>query len=424
MDAPFITPRSIFKIGIAAVLLLVALISVPNCVEWLDAKHVMVIQYPNGGLAAFSEPGPKAQWFGTVTKYERRAQYEFDNDKNVCTSQADTKGYAPMKVRFAEGGHALLCGALSWEMPTKPELLFNIQKDFGSQHSVEQALVSKALTNAIYFSGQMMTSTESSAERRAELLNYIEDQMKEGVYQTVTKQERQVDPLTKQERTIGIVQILKDKEGRPQRNNRSAIGEYGITLVQTSISEIKYEAAVEEQIKQQQQAKTQVQIAIANAIRAEQDARTTAKQGEANVAKAEWEQKTIAAKEVAKAEQEKKVAETHALKVKEVAKLEKEAAEYTKQRDILLGQGESEKRRLILAADGALEKKLEAYVAVNQRLADAIKEAKPGAWSPQVIMGGNQGGTQHVSGTQGAMLIDLLTAKTARDLQLDMSVKK
>lgn len=404
---------------ILAMLVLVAgIVAVPNCVEWLDAKHVMVIQYPNGAMEVFTDPGPKGQWFGTVTRYERRAQFEFDNDKDICRSGFSGKGQGPMKVRFAEGGHGSICGELSYEMPAKKESMIEIQKDFGSQAAVEQALVKTALTNAVFLSGQTMTSTESSAERRSELLHYIEDQMKEGVYKTATKQVRDIDPLTKQERTVTLVDIVRDKEGHAQRNNVSAIKQYGIQLVQTSISEIKYEKSVEDQIQQQQAARAQVNVSIANAIRAEQDARTTAKQGEANAAKAEWEQKTIAAKEVAKAEQEKKVAETHAAKQKEVARLEKEAAEFTKQKEILLGQGESERKRLVMSADGALEKKLEAYVSVNEKYASAMKEYK-GAWVPTTVMGGGTGTTGGA-----AALIDLFTAKTARDLQLDMSVQK
>lgn len=402
----------------AAIALLVAIVAIPNCVEWLDAKHVMVIQYPSGAMEVFTEPGPKAQWFGTVTTYQRRAQFEFDNDKDNCAAGFSGHGHPPMRVRFAEGGHAAICGEMSYEMPANREQMIEIQKDFGSQAAVEQALVKTALTNAIYLSGQTMTSTESSAERRSELLHYIEDQMKEGVYKTATKQVREVDPLTKQERTISMVEIVKDKEGRALRNNQSAIKQYGIQLVQTSISEIHYEKSVEDQISQQQQAKTQVQIAIANAIRAEQDARTTAKQGEANAAKAEWEQKTIAAKEVAKAEQEKQVAVTHADKLKEVARLEKDAAEYTKQRDILLGQGEAERRRLVMSADGALTQKLETWLKAQELYAGAIKDYK-GNWVPQTVMGAAASGPNG-----GLALIDLLTAKTARDLALDMKVQK
>lgn len=380
--------------GIGLALLLVMIL---NSFTWLDAKHVMVVQYPNGSLATFTEPGPQWTWFGSTTKYPRQSQYAFGNNKDA-DAPAQT-------IRFSEGGHAQLSGALRWEMPLKPELLLQIQKDFGSPESLEQMLVAKALVNAIYFSGQMMTSTESSAERRSELLTVIEDQLKNGVYQTHTRQERQLDPLTKAERTVSIVEIAKTKDGKPLRSSVSAIGEYGISLVQTTISDIKYEQAVEKQINEQQQAKTQVQIAIANARRAEQEKLTVESQGAANAARAKWEQEVIAAREVTAAQQRLAV-----------AKLDNEAAEQTKQREIKLGQGESERRKLVMQADGALTQKLEAYKAVNKMYADAIKDYR-GSWVPQIQSGGT--GNANGVGT-AAGIIEMFGIKTAKDLALDL----
>jgi hypothetical protein len=383
------------RLGLWAAAVLLSSFFAVQSVTWLDAKHVMVVQYPNGSLATFTEPGPQWVWWGSVTKYPRQSQYVF--------SAAKDADVGPQTIRFSEGGHGALSGALRWEMPLKPELLIQIQKDFGSPEAVEQALVSKALINAIYFSGQMMTSTESSAEKRGELLSLTEDQLKNGVYQTTTRQERQIDPITKAERTVSIVEIAKDKAGKPLRSAVSAIGEYGITLVQTTISEIKYEQAVEQQIQEQQKSKTQVQIAMANARRAEQEKLTTESQGQANAAAAKWKQETIKAQAVTEAQQRL-----------EVATLDNLAAEQTKQREIKLGQGESERRKLVMQADGALTQKLEAYKAVNAMYANAIKDYK-GAWVPGIQMGASNG-----PGNAGTSLIQLLEAKTAKDLALDL----
>jgi RNase P/RNase MRP subunit POP5 len=404
LQKAFISP---LKIGIAAVLVLALVVAFWSCAEFLDAKHVMVVQYPDGGLRPATEPGIYPQWFGTVTKYERRAQYSFG-----------IKGSAnpPLKIRFNDGGHAEISGAVSWEMPTKPEQLIRLQKDFASQEAIDSQLVSKVLNNAIYFSGPLMSSTESSGERRAEMLQYVEDQAKNGIYKMVTRPEKQKDAITGLEKMVNVVEIVRDANGVPQRSAGSAIGDYGITLVQTTVEDIKYDSVVEGQIKQRQEAITQVQIALANAKKADQDKLTVEAQGAANAAKSKWEQEVVKAREITKAEQEKRVAELSAEKEREVAKLNKEAAEYTKAEQILLGQGEAERKKLVMSADGALEKKLEAYNKAIAELSSAIKEAKPGAWSPQVVMGGTGGANS------GIALVDLLMAKTARDLGLDLGI--
>lgn len=383
--------------GGLAIAFVVGLLSLFGIVEYLDAKHVMVIQYPNGNLEAFTDPGPKLQWFGNVTKYERRAQISFGEKNNKDS-------YPALRVRFNDGGYADMSGAVSWEIPIKPEQLIRLQKDFASQSAIEQQLVVRALNNAVYFTGPLMSSTESTGERRAELLNYIDDQARNGVFQMQTRAEKQKDPITGQEKTVNVVELVKNEKGVVQRNSGSAIGDYGIALLPPSIHEIKYDEVVEKQIKERQNSITQVQISLANAKRAEQDALTTAKQGEANAAKAKWEQETIKAKFVTEAQQKL-----------EVAQLGAKEAEQIKQREILLGQGEAQRRQLVMTADGALDKKLEALVKINEMYAAAIKDYK-GNWVPSVVMG-DKGGANG-----GLALVDLLTAKTARDLGMDMSV--
>jgi len=171
----------------------------------------------------------------------------------------------------------------------------------------------------------------------------------------------------------------------------------------------------------------EVQTAIANAKKAEQAAITAEKNGEAEAAKAKWEQEVIKAKEVTKAEQEKQVAETAAKKEKVVAEtaaeqrknvqaLDLESAKMKKEADIALGEGESQRRKLVMSADGALEKKLEAYLKVNEMYATAIGNYK-GNWVPTVQTGGSAAGNAQ----NGAIdLINLLAVKTAKDLALDM----
>lgn len=372
----------------------------------------MVIQSPvSGDLAFYTTPGVKWQGFGKVTKYKKRSEFWFSSkgDQGKATDES-------LKIRFNDGGHAMLSGGISWEFPLDEPRLKEIHTKFGTQEAVEQALVRKSVEKGVYMTGPHMSSKESYAERRNELLNLIEDQISQGVYLTRTVQERTKDPITGEERTVGRVEVVKNDKGTATRAEESPLAQFGIKTFNLAINEIKYDADVEKQIQQQQQAIMQVQLAIAKAKEAEQEALTTKKQGEANAAKAEWEQKTIAAKQTTEAEMVKTVAETKAKQMLEVAKLETQAAEQKKLADIALGQGESQRRKLVMEADGALEKKLEAWVSVNGKYADAI-EKHQGAWVPSIVMGSSNGGT-----TNGASdLINLFMAKTAKDLSLEMS---
>lgn len=400
--------RMLMSVGGAALVALLLVVVSFFCFENLDSSQLMVIQDPvDGDLHVHTQPGVKWQGFGKVTKYQRRSEIIFAlpevNQKGEIVSGEDTS----KRIRFNDGGHASLSGALQWEMPLDDASITAIHRTFGNQTSVERSAVEKMLDLAIYLSGPLMSSTESSGERRSELTNFINDQSAGGPYKTVTKNVKQPDPITGEEKTVSVVEISKDENGGFQRQQSSTVKTFNITLLPISIKEIRYDGIVEGQIAARQKATTEVQIAIANARKAEQDAMTTAKIGEANAAKAKWDQEVIKAKMVTEAQQKL-----------EVATLAAKAAEQTKREQILLGEGEAERKRLVMNADGALDPKLEAYKEVNKYYADAISKYQ-GNWVPSVIMGGGNGGT---SGSGATGLVDLLTAKTARDLGLDLSI--
>ena len=56
---------------------------------------------------------------------------------------------------------------------------------------------------------------------RNELLQYIEDQVQNGVYKTETRQERVPDPMTAQLKTVNVVSLVKDGNGQILRSDES-----------------------------------------------------------------------------------------------------------------------------------------------------------------------------------------------------------
>ncbi len=413
---------SIVALVVGGVILITGISMIGNLVENLDNSKVMVVQAPiSGELTWHTTPGMKKQFFGRITKYEKRSQFAFTTEKDA--------NIPPLKTRFNDGAHGFISGSFSWDMPLDLENLTELHTKYGCQESIEQELMKTIIEKAVYMTGPLMSSAESYASRRNELLSSIDDQMNRGVYKTTATDERTKDPMTGQEKTIRVVKLVLDKDGLPAREDKSPLQEFGIRTFNLSFNEVRYDDNVEKQIQSQQQAVMEVQTAIANAKRAEQDAITAAKNGEAEAAKAKWAQEVIKATEVTKAEQEKLVAETAAIREKVVAEtaaeqrknvatFDLESAKLKKETEIALGEGEGKRRQLVMQADGALEKKLDAYIKVNEMYAKAIAEYK-GNWVPTI----NQGGTQTSGSGNGAMgLIDLLSAKAAKDLALDMSL--
>lgn len=249
-----------------------------------------------------------------------------------------------------------------------------------------------------------MSSQESAAERRNELLQFVEDQVSNGIYKTQTIQEKQPDPLTGVLKTVSVVKLVMDG-ANIARSDESPLKTFGIRTFNPSINEIVYDPVVEAQIQEQQKATMAVTTAAANAKKAEQDTITAGKNGEAKAAEAKWAQEVIKVKEVTAAEQRLAVAE-----------LDTKAAAQTKAKLILEGEGEARKRQLVMEADGALDRKLDAYVKTQQFWADAVKNYQ-GNWMP-LVSSGSQGGSQAGSGAM--QLLEMMGAKAAVDLGLDL----
>ena len=423
-----VSTRKIVGAVAAAFLLIVSWTMITNCWENVDADEIVVIQSPfSGDLDWYTDAGVKWQGFGKITRYKKRSIYSFDTvrmegGKPVIDS-ATKLPVGGIDIRFNDGGHGSIFGSVQYDMPLDTKHLTLLHTRFGSQDAVQKQLVETVTGKSIYLVGPLMSSRESYAEKRNDLIHHISDQIQNGVYRTRQTSVMVKDPITEKDKWVVAAEIVMAKDGAAERQEEAVLNEFGIKAFNFTIKQMPYDDKVEEQIRQQQQITMQVQTSIAEAKQAEQRAITVEAQGRADAAKAKWEKETIKAGAVVHAQQEKEVAETQAAQRRAVAVLDKEAAEFTKQQLIRLGEGEGERKRLVLAADGALEQKLKVYESVAGLYAKAIDEYK-GKWVPGIVMagpGGQPGASAgNVSGAQ--TMIDLLTAKAARDLNLDMSI--
>lgn len=399
--------KKIVSLVLVALVGVFMLFSIGSLVEKVDATEVLVVQdVIDGDLHWYTTPGLKWQGWGRVTKYHKRSQYWF----SAKTDQGQDVDQS-IKVRFNDGGHGQVSGSIAWEMPSDDKSLNVLHTKYGSQNSVEQQLIRTIVEKSVYMTGPLMSSKESYAERRNDLIKYIEDQISNGIYQTRTDTVKEVDTMTGQPKTVNYVRLIEEggKPGVYARQETSPLHEFNVRTFNLSLNSVTYDKEVEAQIASQQQATMQVQTAIARAKEAEQQAITAAKNGEAKAAEAKWEQEVVKAKAVTEAQQQL-----------EVARLQKDAAEQEKLKQILLGQGEAERRRLVMSADGALQVKVDAWLESQRLWAEAIGKFQ-GQLVPQVVTGGGSAANGAATATS---IVELLGIKAARDLSLDMSTKQ
>ena len=302
------TVRKVTIIALSIVALIVCIKYSGDMYEEVNADEIVVIQHPiSGKLDVYTSAGTYFQYLGKPTHYKKRKTVFFSSRK----TEGDTTDTS-IKVRFNDGGHAQINISASIGLPLDEESVIKFHTQWGSQESIERDLVSTVLQKSVYMTGTLMSSKESSAEKRNDLIFYVDDQSTNGVYKTIQKEVETTDPFTKEKKVATIVEIQRDKNGKALTQEISPIKEYHLKLSNFSINSIDYSKDVEQQIKDQQALTMKIQTAMTNSKLAEQNAITTEQTGKAEATKAKWAQEVLKATAVTQAQQQKEVAELDA----------------------------------------------------------------------------------------------------------------
>jgi len=350
----------------------------------------------SGEMSAIMTPGVYAQNFGSIQVWPKADTFHFTKD-----SDEGEKKDQSITVRFVDGSTAQISGTIRITMPTDAAQAISLVTEGGykSFEDLQQNLMLKVVRNSLMLTANTMTARESYAEKRNDYVFWAWDQIQNGIYETAEATKEVVDVATGEKVTKTFKIIKRDKDGKPLYQRNPLLGT-GIIVSNFEIKDIVYSEIVDKQIAEQQRASMNVVTAKAKVLEAEQEKLKLEAEGRSAVAKVQFETEAIKIKAVVEAQQRL-----------DVAKLDKEAAALKKAKDILEGEGEAEKRKLIMSADGALTQKLNAWVEVNKVYATEFSKQK---WSPDIQMGASSGGNT------AQTMIDLLTTKTARDLGLDL----
>ena len=385
--------RQIFAV-FCAILAIVVIALSGKIGEDVKNEQIVVNQYPfTGKMVYWTDPGFKWQWFGKTTHYYKTQQLWFGSD-----NEDGKQTGIPISVIFNDASDGLIYGSLRVKLPTDPVYLARIQTDYNGMDRLMQDLVRPTVTKVIYASGPLMSAFESYAEKKNDLIEYITDQLNNGVYKTTVKVIETVDPATGEKKTVKIASLIPDENapGGYKRSESSPFAYYGLEIGQVSVSKIDYSDKVKAQIAQQQEANMMVQTSKAKTLAAQQEAIRAEEAGKTAAITAKWEQEKIKAVEVTKAEQEYEVARLAALKANEEAKKIK-------------AEGEAKaaaNKALVSAGLTPLEKAtIEKETAIG--IAQALANSKV-RWVPEIIMNGNGANNSAMDAVGLNMMMDVV----------------
>lgn len=383
--------KKIFAILIAAIAIF-CLASLGKIGEDVKNETIVVNQFPfTGNMEYWTTPGYHWQWFGKTTTYYKTSQLWFGSDNEDGKQMGN-----PIPVIFNDASDGVIYGSLRVKLPTETKYLERIQTDYNGMDRLMQDLVRPTVTKVIYASGPLMSAFESYAEKKNDLIEYITDQLNNGVYKTTVKQVEVIDQFSGEKKNVKVASLVVDEDapGGYARSESSPFAYYGLEIGQVAVSKIGYSQKVMQQIAQQQESNMLVQTSRSRTIAAQQETIRIAEEGKAAAEKAKWEQEKIKIVAVTKASQEYEVSRLEAQKANEVAK--KVKAE---------GEAEAYRQRKLVEAGLSPREKADFEMRTKIGVAEALSKIQ----LPKVVTaGGSSSGNTAMDAMGLKMMTDLV----------------
>ena len=321
-------------VGIIALLIIVS--TGKKIIATNDAGYFQIKQGAlSGELTVHNESGPYGRWFGEITTYHLSDMYYFSKSDLDGGKGEDTD---PINIRFNDGGTAKVSGGIKFRLPTDKESEIFLHKDFKSYDRVKHDLIRQTVAEALMQTATLMKAEESYSTRRSEFTSLVEDQVKNGIYETEAREFKDKD-ADGNEFIEHDVKIKRTADGKPIVRKESPLLRYHVEIVQFVIKDIDFDATIDNLIQKKKEAEQMKVVARANAEKAKQDAITAREQGNARVAVEKANQEVEKIKDVTIAE-----------KKFEVSQLNRKQAEQDAQAVIVQGKADAEVNKLKVQA--------------------------------------------------------------------------
>ena len=410
------------KLIITGVIALIAIVVLGfiNPFSWNDAGHRTVVERMNGEQIVQYTPGVYyAGFFSKTTEWPNQISVSYqDTTKHQVEDYEINDGsieIGRVEVRFGGGvpTTANVFGIVQYVLPVEEAEMIAMH----NAHRTPQSLVAKRLapytSECLSSSAQLMSAEMHYSGGRATMAQNYLDQLQRGVYLLSTVEKTEFDSLTNETKKIYENIFQTDTSGNKLRKF-SSIKEYGITVADAQITTVDYEQRVDDMLGKKIESATRASVSKQEAITAQQQAISAKAEGERNLITIEYQQKQEQTKQIVAAETLVKLAEQD----KQKQRIAAEAAELEARKIRTLADATAYEKQKIMSADGALDKKLEAYKYVMAEGFKAISDYK-GAWVPSIISGAASGGGNNAAFN----MMEMLSIKAMKDLSLDMKNK-
>ncbi len=408
---------------------------------YAEPGNSYLVQYPWGPQHVEFLPGYHARWFGESIGFNKTIAVTFIDDDDLWRRNQAGASFAgvspPYEIRFNDSVTAEVKMTARFELPTDPERFLAMAVAYRTQENLVFSTLLPVMKEAMWNAGRMFSAQAYIGGSGGDFENAIADQIQNGIYLLDVSEERVFAgpaPITEpdgrqiqQDETTRVRVSIRMRDGVPLRKDAEnhPLQKFGIRLVQANVHGVDPDPVFKEKLREQREAAAQVAIERQLTRQEEERKKRILAQGEAEKAEKRVELEVQQIEQVLRAETRAKEAEqeqirrvTEANTRRQEAEIELErrqvelhTAELEAQRIQTLAEAEANRRRQLMEADNALQQRLDAYQAVAQAFAAAIRGQR---MVPEVVVGGSGGAA---GGSANATdLINLMMARFAADL--------
>jgi regulator of protease activity HflC (stomatin/prohibitin superfamily) len=434
------------KLAALALGLLLLVVGTFNSVfVYNEAGYQTHIRTIFGDEKVATEIGYATKWFGRSTAWKQAQTVQFVEAKDVETSSddfsANVRGY---KVVFLGNVDGEVEASTRFRLPQGDQFL-KIAREYRTPENFVQTALIPAIKETLQSTASLMSADDYFAGARSEFGSEFENQLRTGQYLIQRKEVKRINPRGRNQapgaqaggelsgapedetnRSDFVTIKLLDASGVPIRKQQQFIA-MGVDVVEARITNIDPNPLYKGRMVKVQTALADLAVARQDRLKEEEQKLLATARGEKEVEEKRQETLRDQIEQTTKAQTSKQLAIIGAEQAQESATIAKltsqemlERAKIDAQATKVSADAEAYAKQAVIQADGALDKKLAALVAINEVWAQAAAKAPV----PGVVMGGSGGDGSTSRQSEISQLMGVMAVKAARDLQIDMNVKR
>lgn len=177
-----------------------------------DAGQRTVIQTLDGKMTVKFTPGVYWTQFGKTTKYPDTVTLNYG--KSTTTSNSPSQ-HSPIPVQFHNGSEGTASGKVTFALPTDEEEMIKLHKTYRTQKGLSTKLFQKITEEAAKSTASHIGSRELNFDNSRIHIQWIRDQINNGIYDKEIRKDSVTDPKTKESITTLLSVIKYDTNQKP-----------------------------------------------------------------------------------------------------------------------------------------------------------------------------------------------------------------